>query len=1104
MTGAGGAAEAGGGRGQPELVDNDRYGDHGEALAWLTEHLGGPLHAAAGYVGLAGLDALARAAEGREGGTRLLIGAAPPEGALAGGPPAEREQAPAERFEASRAALRRERDFSGFPAGRRAVLERVSAFVASDRFEVRRYLDRFLHGKAYVVGEAAADGAPARPGAALVTSANLTGRGLAANLELGVAHYGPGVVGQALEWHGRLWERAEDFRGELLALLRPPPLGASPRDVFLRALLQLYGGADAPDEAAERLTAFQRDGLRRARRILDEHGGVLYADGVGMGKTEIGIDLAREYALKRGEHVLIVAPAGLRDALWTPRVRRENIPADVLSYQQLANDRQLSGGDGRALPVDKDAYRLVVVDEAHAYRNDDNGWYAALDRLMGGERKRLLLLTATPVNNSLGDLRNLFELFGRHDRAFDGEPLRIPSLREHFREIDGLGSAREKEERLFPLIDALAVRRDRAFVQQHYPGQRLAGGDPVRFPEPVLHARRYDLDAAYPGAVERAAETIGALTMARYRPGDYLAEAAAPSRRAEALAGLVRSQLLKRFESSWRAALLTAERMLDRNAAALRELTEGGRVRVAGAADAAARDVAGEGVEEFADDGPPPEDGDGLGAGGGEAGGGEWLPASAFRADYGADLRRDGELLGELAALLRALGERPDPKLEAMRRIMAETPAQKVAVFTAFRDTAAYLAGRLREDASLADGREWLSVLGAGTPAGEREDILARFCPKTAARDGYEPRGDEVDLLLSTDVLSEGQNLQQAQAVLSWDMPWNPQRVVQRNGRVIRMGSEHGTALLYTLMPEEGGLEEMLRLEARLRAKIEAANAAVGMESPVLSEEDAEQRIYADRLGFAERLGAGDASLLDEREGGGSAFEGERFRGIVRRAYEEGDAQRVLDLPWGIAAAFVRRPDRSPTPGGPAVFFACETAAGERYWRTVSGAGEIVHRDDLPMLRLIDPEGAEAGPVPAGLDLERLFGVAAADICERHNALLDPARRYGDLPASQRWAVGVLRSPALAGSDRHAAADAALGVRRNLAVLRELASLRRDYERDEGGIGIAECADGIAGTIERFGLRAPDAPAPRRRIAPDDIGVLCCQIVLPSGFGEGD
>jgi hypothetical protein len=388
-----------------ELVDNVDYGNHQQALAWLAEHYGGPVNVATGYVGLEGLDALAQIAAEREQPTRLLIGAVPE--ALAG----RTEETVADRFEQSVSALRRERDFSAFPAARRAVLERVTRFFESDSVAVRRYIRRFLHGKAYVIGELSDSGSPVGPGAALVSSANLTHGGLVANLELGMVHYQPSVVGMALGWHERLWQDAQDFWEELLELLRPPSLESDPQTVFLRALLELYE-SDLDDDVSlpdlHALTAFQRDGLARAKRILDRYGGVLYADGVGMGKTEIGIQFIREHTRDLGQHVLVISPAQLRDRLWEQRLSEANLPGTVLSYQQLAQDRQLSPDGGRrVLPVNKDVYRIVIIDEAHAYRNVDNTWYAALDRLMGGTPKKLLLLTATPVNNSLWDLHNL-------------------------------------------------------------------------------------------------------------------------------------------------------------------------------------------------------------------------------------------------------------------------------------------------------------------------------------------------------------------------------------------------------------------------------------------------------------------------------------------------------------------------------------------------------------------------------------------------------------------------------------------------------------------------------------------------------------------------
>ena len=331
-----------------ELVDNDVQGTHQQALAWLAERYAGPLNVATGYVGLEGLDALAQIAAEREQPTRLLIGAAPE--ALAG-PTGETV---ADLFEQSVSALRRERNFSAFPAARRAVLERVTRFFESDSVAVRRYTRRFLHGKAYVIGEMNSAGSPMGPGVALVTSANLTQGGLVANLELGMVHYQPNVVGMALGWHQRLWDDAQDFREELLELLRPPTLESDPQTVFLRALLELYGGdldEDGPDRPhGHILTAFQRDGSARAKRILDRYGGVLYADGVGMGKTEIGVQFIREHTRDLGQHVLVISPAQLRDRLWQQRLSEENLPGTVVSYQQLTQDRQLSpNGERRVL-----------------------------------------------------------------------------------------------------------------------------------------------------------------------------------------------------------------------------------------------------------------------------------------------------------------------------------------------------------------------------------------------------------------------------------------------------------------------------------------------------------------------------------------------------------------------------------------------------------------------------------------------------------------------------------------------------------------------------------------------------------------------------------
>lgn len=1075
-----------GSAGAYELLDNRDYGRHRDALAWLVEYYAGPLQVATGYVALEGLDALAQIAAGAGKAARLLLGVAPEAAALTG-PPAPGIAA---RFEQSQAALRRERDFSAFPASRRAALERVAAFIAAEGVAVRRYRQRFLHGKAYLLGQLNAAGQLTAPGAALVSSANLTGGGLESNLELGMTHYQPEVVRKALQWYERLWQEAQDFKEDLLELLRPPAWTADPQTIFLRALLELYGHpAESPPPSGNNLTDFQQDGYRRAKAIMERYGGVLYADGVGMGKTEIGLRFIREHAQEQGQHTLIIAPAQLRDRLWDHRLKADNLPGQVVSYQQLAQDRQLTadpnGGD-RILPVDKDVYRLIVVDEAHAYRNAGNTWYRALDRLMGGAPKKLLLLTATPVNNSLWDLHNLFLLFGRHDAAFGGDPLRIDSLRRFFNEA-GAGADRPEQlagahDQLFPLLDALTVRRSRAFVQAHYPHQRFADGTAVKFPEPQLRERRYDLDAAYPRLVPYIANNIQALTMARYRPTAYLKNApqdAANLGRAKAetaLSGLIQSQMLKRFESSWYAAWQTVGRMRDANEAVLQTLEKSGVAPPA----AVIRELAGA-LEDDTDLSPRMVE-DALAA----AGGG--IPAAEFTPQFVVDVRQDRNRLRRMAQRLEKLQNRPDPKLAALRQAMAAATGQgvqKVALFTAFRDTAEYLKDRIAHDPALLDHRRWTVVIGADTDAEARARELERFCPLSVTDDpDFTPPEGEVDALLSTDVLSEGQNLQQAQAVLSYDMPWNPQRVVQRNGRIIRLRSPHATAYLYTLLPEAGALDKLLALEATLRVKILAANAAVGMETPVLSQ------VLSELKSYAQQLSAGDVKLLEEPEDV-SAFAGELFRAQLRRLAQEGELNRLQNLPWGIGAAFVA-PDKGLTQ--PAVFFACRAKSGERYWRVVSAAGEILSRDDYPMLLLINPENRPGCPIPGDLDLERLFDRAAADICQVHNRLRDPATRAGALPAVQRWALGQLELAAPAGPEYNNAYDA-LSVGRSSQVGRELAALRGSYA--DGGISVPECADRIVAVVQRFGLNPVNPPAPAPEITAADLGVVCYQVVLP-------
>ena len=286
----------------------------------------------------------------------------------------------------------------------------------------------------------------------------------------------------------------------------------------------------------------------------------------------------------------------------------------------------------------------------------------------------------------------------------------------------------------------------------------------------TLRPRRYDLDQAHAGLVSTITDLIDSLTMARYLPSRY--EIDTDERVSErALAGLLQSSILKRFESCWAACLSTVSMMMGVHEAFLTAWDSGGWSRLRDALRIAAR---GE-----------------LDASGNCLLVGKRKLRRTLRLDQPATilpeypanmLRRTETPLARLHGLLSTLNPATDPKLMLLRRILEESRADKIAVVASFADTIRYLDENLPQ---VIGDRERIAVIGVETNPDPRTAALARFCPDTVVRPGYEPPDGEVNMLLSTDVLSEGQNLQQAAAVISYDMPWNPQRVIQRNGRII-------------------------------------------------------------------------------------------------------------------------------------------------------------------------------------------------------------------------------------------------------------------------------------------------------------------------------
>ncbi len=781
-------------------------------------------------------------------------------------------------------------------------LARACAAWIRRQVEIRTIAQsNFLHGKLYRIAHA--DGGST----AIVGSSNFTRRGLglgaAPNIELNVEVSAPEEREALGSWFDALWADealTRDAKQEVLAALERLGRAYAPEFVYYKTLFHVF--EDWLAERGEReglvqgvklysteiwqaLYEFQKDGATNAINRLLRHNGCIVADSVGLGKTWTALAVIKFFE-RRNERVLLLCPKRLEQnwVRYTSRAAHRNNPFDKdrFGYTVLAHT-DLSRYEGRAGDIDLaqfnwGAFDLIVIDESHNFRNegrdrtDEAGNILRRSRynrllqeaVKAGVRTKVLMLSASPVNTSLHDLRNQVHLMTEKRPDAFAEALGIGDLPALFNTAQreflswenkrrSKGGAAAKDgllERLgadfLALLDAVTIARSRKHIRRHYPQvEKRIGGFPERAnPENLSPPTDREGKLSYDGLHER----IGKIGLAIYMPSEYLKDKSQLQEEKEKfrfnqrdregfLIGMMRVNLLKRLESSACAFTLTLGRILEKIEALEQRI------------GAWRKSKENDGIDSL----PDADEEDEEFAVGKKR---RYLLDELDVDRWQADIDKDRRVLAELHALAKGVDAKRDAKLAKLKQALrhkVETapenkdglPNRKALVFTTFADTARYLYGQLADWAQNELGVHIALVTGGDgnqTTLGTSrfDEILGRFAPQAQL---WENEDEEIDILIATDCLSEGQNLQDCDLVVNYDIHWNPVRLMQRFGRIDRLGSRNRQVGMVNFWPTED-LNRYLDLKNRVEARMALVDAtATGLDNPLDADDDAVENI---------------------------------------------------------------------------------------------------------------------------------------------------------------------------------------------------------------------------------------------------------------------
>lgn len=812
--------------------------------------------------------------------------------------------------------------------------------IKSGKIECRVYNKDKFHAKAYIThGRFDVIGSQA-----LVGSSNFTRPGLTQNVELNIKVESSPEVAQLQAWYEKHWDDAVDISDAVLKVIERHAQAFSPFDVYSQALRAMFD--DQEPSAGEwdehesvlfhELDRYQQEAYSGLIKIARQHGGAFLCDGVGLGKTYVGLMLIERLIRLEKKRVVLFAPKSVKESVWVPELRA-HLPEiggidgaeDYSSLSVFSHTDLTRGGTfPERFKRVTDFADVVIIDEAHHFRNlgkrgddatdedDRSRYYRLFDLIGGGEDKSVYLLTATPINNSLNDFRHLVELFSRGDDAAFSRTLGVPSVAGRLNTItkalkkqmgDEVAEgeiAQEATELLAgdPLFKGLVIQRSRAYARA---SQEREKGESAAFPERnAPQVADYSIRKSYGKLLDlvdaafQRKNPLFALPMyyplAYYKGPDDSIDPKEANRQAQVVS-LIRTNFLKRFESSVYAFELSCDRLLRKLLAFVQvnSVTDSEKKRFERwttlheqlllhytvKQQSLFDDYEPDDIDDAEEDIVPLELLQKAVA----------LPRDEYDvAEILADTYQD---LNQIVALLtesRQFEPKHDDKLQKLIKLLRgkDLADRKVLIFTEFADTARYLRQQLHEA-----GIDGVAQIDSNSKV-DRAVAIRRFAPYyNGLSSGELAKSGQVEtrVLIATDVLSEGLNLQDATRLINYDIHWNPVRLMQRIGRVDRrmsptiearlvadhpkLAKQRGSIAFWNFLPP-AELDTLLKLYTKVSHKTLLISRTLGIEGKKLlkpdDDYDALREFYAEYDGTestAEKLHLEYQELLDAHPG---------------------------------------------------------------------------------------------------------------------------------------------------------------------------------------------------------------------------------------------